>query len=63
MATRLVEAGQDEHEIIMGKITINYKHAGKRKILNLHKNADLDKAMQQNLSKLCVIFIPLKWRT
>ena len=49
MATKLVEAGPDEHENIMGKkITINYKHAGKRKNLTLHNNADLDKAMHQN---------------
>ena len=29
----------------MEKITINYKHAGKRKNLILHNNADLDEAM------------------
>ena len=32
IATKLVEAGQDEHENIMGKkITVSYKHAGKQK--------------------------------
>ena len=39
------------------KITTDYKHAGKRKNVTLHNNADLDKALQQNLSKLYVIFI------
>ena len=46
--TKPVEAGQHEHDNIMEKITINYKHAGKWKNLTLHKNADLDKAMQQS---------------
>ena len=46
--TKPVEAGQDKHDNIMGKITIYYKHAGKRKNLTLHDNADLDKAMQQS---------------
>ena len=31
IATKLVEAGQDEPENIMEKNTINYKYAGKRK--------------------------------
>ena len=49
IATKLVEAGQDEHENIMGKKnTKNCKHAEKRKNLALHNNADLDKAIQQN---------------
>ena len=31
IGTKLVEAGQDEHENIIKKITVNYKHAGKQK--------------------------------
>ena len=50
IATKLVEAGQDEHENIMEK---NYNKLqnmlenGKEKNLTLHNNADVDKAMQQ----------------
>ena len=49
IATKLVEAGQEEHQNVMKKkITVNYKHAGKQKNLTLHNNTDVDKAMHQN---------------
>lgn len=40
IATKLVEAGQDEHENTMEKITINYKDARKQKNLTLQNNLD-----------------------
>ena len=49
IATKLVEAGQDEHENIMEKkLHCKLQTCRKTENLTLHNNEDLDKAIHQN---------------